>query len=120
MTASFPCHGLCIALDENPVKVRVLNDGKSGMSLLMSAMIGHRGVASLAPENTLSGIRKAAEQGLDWIELDVTLLGDNAPVMFHDHKLNRTTSGKGHLQKHNLSSVKALGCWQLAFGSVRQ
>lgn len=79
----------------------------------MSAMIGHRGVASLAPENTLAGIRRAAELGLDWVELDVTLLGDDTPVMFHDHKLNRTSNGKGHLRKHTLGSVKALdaGSW---------
>ena len=86
------------------------------MSQLMSAIIGHRGVASLAPENTLSGIRKAAELRLDWVELDVTLLGDDAPVMFHDHKLNRTTNGRGHLQKHALSDVKTLdvGSWHSA------
>ena len=83
------------------------------MGLLMSEMIGHRGGASLAPENTLAGIRKAAELGLEWIELDVTLLGDGAAVMFHDSRLNRTTNGRGHLKKQTLTAVKLLdaGSW---------
>ena len=93
--------------------IEIFSCGISGMSLLMSAMIGHRGVANLAPENTLAGIRKAAELNLEWVELDVTLLGDDAPVMFHDHKLDRTSNGKGYLQKHTLSCVKDLdaGSW---------
>ncbi|KEQ12787.1 hypothetical protein GZ77_20200 [Endozoicomonas montiporae] len=79
----------------------------------MSEVIGHRGVASLAPENTLAGIRKAAELGLEWIELDVTLLGDGSAVMFHDPRLNRTTNGRGHLKKQTFDSVKSLdaGGW---------
>ncbi|MET4695983.1 glycerophosphoryl diester phosphodiesterase [Endozoicomonas lisbonensis] len=83
------------------------------MNLLMSEMIGHRGVASLAPENTLAGIRTAAELGLEWVELDVTLLGDGAAVMFHDPRLNRTTNGRGHLKKQTLISLKSLdaGSW---------
>ena len=83
------------------------------MSLLMSAMIGHRGVASLAPENTLAGVRKAVELRLEWIELDVTLLGDGSAVMFHDPRLNRTTNGSGHLKRQTLNSVRQLdaGGW---------
>ncbi|MFK0570835.1 glycerophosphodiester phosphodiesterase family protein [Endozoicomonas sp.] len=63
----------------------------------MSRVIGHRGLAGEAPENTLAGIRMAAEQKLAWIEVDVTLLGDGTPVLFHDRRLNRTTDKKGRL-----------------------
>ena len=63
----------------------------------MSRVIGHRGLAGEAPENTLAGIRMAARQGLQWVELDVTLLGDGTPVLFHDRRLNRTTDKKGRL-----------------------
>ena len=73
--------------------------------MLMSKLIGHRGVASLAPENTLAGIRKAKELGLDWIELDVTLLGDDQPVMIHDGKLNRTTDHCGHIKSFDLQAM---------------
>ena len=54
-------------------------------------IIGHRGAAALAPENTLAGIRKAKEHGLNWVEFDVTLLGDGTPVLSHDNHLERCT-----------------------------
>ncbi|HYI73603.1 MAG TPA: glycerophosphodiester phosphodiesterase family protein, partial [Skermanella sp.] len=31
--------------------------------------IGHRGARGYAPENTLAGIRTAAEQGVCWVEV---------------------------------------------------
>ena len=34
---------------------------------------GHRGAASVAPENTLAGVRRAIELGVDYVELDVHL-----------------------------------------------
>ena len=79
----------------------------------MSSIIGHRGVASLAPENTLAGIHKAAELGLGWIELDVTLLGDGTAVMFHDPTLDRTTNGEGELVNTSSGHVNTLdaGGW---------
>ena len=81
--------------------------------MLMKAVIGHRGVASLAPENTLAGIRKAAELGVDWIELDVTLLNDDTAVLFHDDAVSRTTNGKGSLLKYSLETAQKLdaGSW---------
>ena len=81
--------------------------------MLMSKVIGHRGVASLAPENTLAGIRKAKELGLEWIELDVTLLGGDQPVMFHDGRVNRTTGHSGHIKTLDLKTVREFdtGSW---------
>lgn len=81
--------------------------------MFMDSVIGHRGAAALAPENTLAGIQKAADLGLKWIELDVTLLGDGSAVMFHDSTISRTTSGSGHLKRKNLDQVAVLdaGSW---------
>lgn len=79
----------------------------------MSRVIGHRGLAGSAPENTLSAIRMAAEQGLEWVEVDVTLLGDGTPVLFHDRRLNRTTNKKGRLSSLAYSDLKEIdaGSW---------
>ncbi len=65
--------------------------------MIACPIIGHRGVASLAPENTLAGIRKAAETGVQWIEIDATLLGDKTPVLCHDDSLDRCSNRKGLL-----------------------
>lgn len=55
----------------------------------------HRGGGSLAPENTLAGIRLAARLGFKAVEFDVMLSGDGTPVLIHDETLDRTTSGHG-------------------------
>lgn len=47
--------------------------------------IGHRGAASLAPENTLASIDAALEVGVDLVELDVRLRLDGTPVLAHKH-----------------------------------
>jgi glycerophosphoryl diester phosphodiesterase len=48
-------------------------------------IIGHRGAAGLAPENTLAAFRRACEIGVDGIELDVHLTADGVLVVHHDY-----------------------------------
>lgn len=57
----------------------------------------HRGGGSLAPENTLAGIRLAARLGFKAVEFDVMLSGDGTPVLIHDETLERTTNGTGRV-----------------------
>ena len=47
-------------------------------------ILAHRGGGSLAPENTLAGIRKAAAMGFGAVEFDVVLSADAVPVLIHD------------------------------------
>ena len=58
-------------------------------------IIAHRGGGTLAPENTLAGMRKAKELGFGGVEFDVMLAGDATPILMHDQRLERTTSGSG-------------------------
>ena len=58
-------------------------------------ILAHRGGGSLAPENTLAGIRKAAAMGFGAVEFDVMLSADAVPVLIHDETLERTTNGRG-------------------------
>jgi len=44
-------------------------------------IIGHRGVKGIAPENSLSGFKKAVELGIDGVELDVHLTKDGKLVV---------------------------------------
>lgn len=76
-------------------------------------LCGHRGVASLAPENTLAGLRKAAELGLSWVEIDVQLTKDQKVVVIHDEKVNRCSDGKGKLRKYEWDELRKLdaGSW---------
>ncbi|NQW11127.1 MAG: glycerophosphoryl diester phosphodiesterase [Alphaproteobacteria bacterium] len=58
-------------------------------------LVGHRGAAALAPENTLASIRAAAEVGARWVEIDAKLAKDGVPVLMHDDLLDRTTNTTG-------------------------
>lgn len=65
------------------------------MKMLLPRWFAHRGGGSLAPENTLAGIRLAARLGYKAVEFDVMLSGDGTPVLIHDETLERTTNGVG-------------------------
>ena len=69
-------------------------------------MIGHRGAAACAPENTLAGLRKAKALGCGWVEFDVRLTRDRRPVLLHDNRLERTTNGRGKVSALSLAEVR--------------
>lgn len=79
----------------------------------MPAVIGHRGAAGHAPENTLASFAAAANLGVRWVEFDVRLTGDGALVVFHDETLERTTDGRGRLSETTLAALRGLdaGSW---------
>lgn len=76
-------------------------------------IIGHRGAAGAAPENTLESLREAKCQGARWVEVDAKLTADNAVILLHDDLLDRTTSGKGAAAAASLEAIRALdaGSW---------
>lgn len=53
-------------------------------------IIGHRGAAGLAPENTLEAFRAGVEHDADILEFDVRLTADGIPVVIHDPDTLRT------------------------------
>jgi len=58
-------------------------------------VIGHRGAAAHAPENTLPSFELALRQGADALELDVHLSSDGQVVVIHDATLDRTCDRRG-------------------------
>lgn len=53
-------------------------------------IIGHKGAAGLAPENTIEAFKKGFETGADILEFDVQVTRDGVPVVVHDSTLLRT------------------------------
>jgi glycerophosphoryl diester phosphodiesterase len=84
-----------------------------GRAVALPRVIGHRGAAAAAPENTLAGIRKARELGVTWIEFDVKLTKDDQAILFHDERLERTTNGRGPVAAATLAEIERLdaGSW---------
>jgi len=69
-------------------------------------VIGHRGAAARAPENTLAGLRRAKALGCSWVEFDVRLTRDGVPVLCHDPKLDRTTDGTGLVSARSFVAIR--------------
>ncbi|MEA1951986.1 MAG: glycerophosphodiester phosphodiesterase, partial [Planctomycetota bacterium] len=44
----------------------------------------HRGASAAAPENTMAAVKRAIEEGTDWVEIDVQETADDEVVVFHD------------------------------------
>lgn len=59
--------------------------------LQLPKIVGHRGAAAYAPENTLESFREAHRRGATWVETDVKLTSDGVPILMHDESLKRTT-----------------------------
>lgn len=75
-------------------------------------IIGHRGAAGLAPENTLLSYRTALEMGAQMIELDIHETYDGHLVCIHDDAVDRTTNGTGVVAEMTLRELRALDAGQ--------
>jgi glycerophosphoryl diester phosphodiesterase len=87
--------------------------GAAPRPLPLPRVIGHRGAAARAPENTLAGFRFAKSLGCAWVEFDVRLAADNALMICHDDRLERTTDGRGAISKLPLMAIREFdaGSW---------
>jgi glycerophosphoryl diester phosphodiesterase len=73
-------------------------------------VVGHRGAAALAPENTLEAFRAALELGVDVIELDVLALERGPLVVAHSDTLEELTHGRaeGRVGARSLAELREL------------
>lgn len=76
-------------------------------------ILGHRGTPKEAPENTLAGLRRALDLGLDGVEYDLRACASGEPVVFHDATVERTTDGVGLLREQSVPQLFSLdaGAW---------
>jgi len=94
-----------------PVLLHVFNEwGYNKNELKDMEIIGHRGGASIGPENTLACYKKGIEAGADMIEIDIHLTKDNRIVVCHDQSINRTTNGKGLIRELTLNEIRQYRC----------
>jgi glycerophosphoryl diester phosphodiesterase len=66
------------------------------------------GFAPGIPENSLAGIRRAAELGAAFAEIDIRPTADGEYVLMHDATLDRTTTGEGDLNALTLTELRSL------------
>lgn len=68
----------------------------------------HRGWCEKYPENTMIAFQKAAELGVDQIEMDIRVTKDGELVVIHDETVDRTTNGTGKVRDYTLEELRKL------------
>nr|WP_246089248.1 glycerophosphodiester phosphodiesterase [Paraburkholderia guartelaensis] len=83
-------------------------------SWLYPRVAAHRGGGTLAPENTLAGLRTGASLGHTMAEFDAKLSVDNVAFLLHDDTVNRTSNGHGAAASMRYAELAALdaGSWR--------
>ncbi|MBM3209842.1 glycerophosphodiester phosphodiesterase [Candidatus Saccharibacteria bacterium] len=71
-------------------------------------IIGHRGAAGYAPENTLQSIEEALKRGAEAVEFDVHLTKDHIPVLIHDATLRRIHAIKKNVREFSLEDLQKI------------
>lgn len=73
----------------------------------------HRGLSTIAPENSAPAIEKCIEDYLEWVEIDVRLTKDGHHVLVHNSAVDGVTSGTGKVSELTLDQLKELdaGTW---------
>lgn len=69
-------------------------------------IIGHRGAAGLALENTIESIRVAIATGVDAIEIDVRTTKDNKLVLCHDKNTGNISEDSYTINELSLSNLQ--------------
>ena len=73
-------------------------------------VVGHRGAAGLAPENTLTAFKRACEIGVDAVELDVLLTADSILVVHHGFTLNPAVARSANGNWWRIPVPQLTGC----------
>ena len=81
---------------------------RSGAAQSGFKVIGHRGAAGHAPENTFAAFDHGIEMGCDGVETDIRATRDGALVLMHDATVDRTTDGSGPIDELTWAEVRAL------------
>jgi glycerophosphoryl diester phosphodiesterase len=71
-------------------------------------VIGHRGAAGVASENSLESLRAGVEAGADMLEFDVRMTSDHVPVLIHDGSLLRTHKKRVFVASNTFAKLQEL------------
>jgi glycerophosphoryl diester phosphodiesterase len=71
-------------------------------------VIAHRGASAVAPENTLAAFRLAAEQGANFVELDVQESKDGQVLVNHDSDLMKTGRSAMKIWENDAAQLRSV------------
>jgi glycerophosphoryl diester phosphodiesterase len=76
-------------------------------------VMAHRGLHTLAPENSPAAVLACASDYIEWAKVDVRLTRDGHHIVVHDETVDRCSDGKGKVAELTLEEIKWLdaGSW---------
>jgi glycerophosphoryl diester phosphodiesterase len=76
-------------------------------------IVAHRGGGTLAPENTVAGLRAGLAYGFRAVEFDVMLSRDGIGMVMHDPDFGRTVAGQGSVAGTDATELAGMdaGSW---------
>lgn len=83
-------------------------------------IIGHRGARGIARENTLTGIKKAIEHGVDEVEFDLRVTADKVVILHHDPYITDGNGKKLTISQSTYNELRAHKPDLATFKSVLQ
>lgn len=69
-------------------------------------IIGHRGAAGLAPENSIASLKKALEYRVDGVEFDLRLTKDDVIILHHDEEVQDQNGNKFKIANSTYENLK--------------
>jgi len=104
-----PCHDSRVLQTETPARSRTPYETPP-----WTQVIAHRGNSGPIPENTLAAIDSAIELRVDMVEVDMRLTRGGVPILMHNDRVDRKTSGTGMVTDLTWDKLKTLdgGSWR--------
>lgn len=87
------------------VNVRFSVSALSGREYYLTA---HRGLSSIAPENTAASLEQAGKAGYYAAEFDIAPTSDGVWVLMHDDTVDRMTDGEGEVSSITYDKISKL------------
>lgn len=91
--------GFCLAA------ALTITSSSAAMAGVLPEVTGHRGGASIAPENTVVALETSIKQGIEYAEVDVSQTADGVLILLHDNNLKRVTGFNANV-------------WDVAWGDI--
>lgn len=97
-----------IRTDYPEINAKLIKMDKSiSLFNVRKGFVAHRGLNSVAPEDTLKAITEAGRRGFIMCEVDPQITSDGYWVLSHDNTVDRTTDGTGTISAMTLAQVQA-------------
>jgi glycerophosphoryl diester phosphodiesterase len=87
------------------ISFELLDDIQAGDDI---SIIAHRGASGSTPENTLSSVRRAIDEGADWIEIDVQESADGHVLVVHDSDFMKLAGVQLKVWDGSLAEIREL------------